>query len=239
MGTGISRVIAQRLPKLTRYNDALDIQKYYISKVRETCNNSDNIGYILLLEHTPTYTVGLRRRQYPEAYAQALTAKTGADFVPTKRGGLITFHGPGQLVSYPILSIKTLGEIGTLPCGQLAANNCYVNYLEQVVINFLKNQYEIPGERSPHTGVWVGDDKICAMGLRVEKGVSSHGIALNCNTDLDWYSHIVPCGIEDKGVTSLSKILGKNVGVDDVCGGYLKCFEEVFNVEVVEKDLEI
>lgn len=222
---------AIKLPGLIQYNEGLKIQEQFSDKIKNS-KDENFAGYVLLLEHKPVYTIGLRTKQYSDEYGEALSKRTGADFVKTRRGGLITFHGPGQLVSYPILNLK---KFSWLPQG-LASNNCYVHALEQVVIDMLDNDFGITGERSPDTGVWLGQDKICAMGLQVKKGFTMHGIALNCNTDLNWFGQIVPCGIVGKGVTSLSKVQEKDITVDDVIAGYLKSFENNFKCDIIRDD---
>lgn len=146
---------------------------------------------LLLLEHPPTYTIGKRGQMYDETFEEYLREK-GADFYRVNRGGLITYHGPGQLVAYPILRLE-----------RRHASRWYVDQLEAAIIDLLK-EFNLKGETSPHTGVWIGDNKICAMGINAENEITSHGLAINCNTDMSWYGNIVPCGIVDKGVTSLS-----------------------------------
>ncbi|CAB1348477.1 unnamed protein product [Coregonus sp. 'balchen'] len=111
----------------------------------------------------------------------------GAEFFRSNRGGLITFHGPGQLVCYPILNL-----------------GCFKKSLERTVINLCR-KYGIKASTSPDTGVWVGDNKICAIGIHCGTYIPSHSLALNCNTDMGWFENIVPCGIVGKGVTSLSE----------------------------------
>ena len=127
----------------------------------------------------------------------------GADFHRVNRGGLITFHGPGQLVAYPILQLERRNAI-----------RWYVDSLEDAIIDLL-SEFNLKGEKSPHTGeilflkylgkvswylgVWIGDNKICAMGINAEREITSHGLAINCNTEMKWFGNIVPCGIADKG----------------------------------------
>jgi lipoyl(octanoyl) transferase len=135
-------------------------------------------------------------------------------------------------VSYPILN---LNKFPWLPTG-LASNSCYVHALEQVVIDTLDDDFDIKGERSPDTGVWLGNSKICAMGLQVKKGFTMHGIALNCNTDLNWFGNIVPCGLVGKSVTTLSEELGKSVTVEDAIPGYLESFSRNFKCTVRNDD---
>ncbi|CAD5121839.1 DgyrCDS10308 [Dimorphilus gyrociliatus] len=195
------------------YGRGLRLQKEYEKLVF----NEKAANYILLLEHKPVYTIGIRdySSQYEEDYLKSL----GAEFYKTSRGGLITFHGPGQLVVYPILNLKSL-KIGVRK---------YTELLEETVIETCKN-YNICGKRSQHTGVWVGDNKICALGIQVRRYISSHGLALNCATDLKWFNHITPCGIKDKGVTSLSNEVGRKIPVEEVLPLFIDSFEKTFKV---------
>jgi len=222
-----TNLTAVKLPGHIQYNKGLEIQQKFSEKLK-TSSDENFGGYILLLEHKPVYTVGLRTKEYSDEYGKLLAERTGADFVKTRRGGLITFHGPGQLVSYPILN---LSKFSWLPQG-LASNSCYVHALEQVVIDTLDTDFGIKGERSPDTGVWLGDSKICAMGLQVKKGFTMHGIALNCNTDLSWFGNIVPCGLVGRTVTSLSQEMREDVCVDDAIPGYLESFAKNFKCNV-------
>uniref|UniRef100_A0A1B6HLI8 Octanoyl-[acyl-carrier-protein]:protein N-octanoyltransferase LIPT2, mitochondrial n=1 Tax=Homalodisca liturata TaxID=320908 RepID=A0A1B6HLI8_9HEMI len=200
------------------YKDALTIQiltanhiKTLVSEGKTSC------GTLLLVEHNPVFTIGLRTKQYSLADEEKLT-KLGAEFYKTDRGGLITFHGPGQLVLYPIIYLKQFKP----------SVKWYVSTLESVVIELCK-KYGLEASTSPHTGVWVNDRKICAIGIHGSRFVMTHGIALNCNTDLAWFSHIVPCGIEGKGVTSLTNELRRTFTPKEVMPDLLKCFANGFD----------
>ncbi|KAK6012796.1 lipoyl(octanoyl) transferase [Ostertagia ostertagi] len=162
-------------------------------------------NYILAVEHSPVYTVGIRSKLYSQEEETRLKA-LGADFFRTSRGGLITFHGPGQLVMYPIFDLK---RIAPRPIGVRR----YVELLEQVIINCATEDFHISNVgRTQHTGVWVGENrKLAALGIAVSHGVSYHGLALNCNTDLSWYDHVVGCGIEGAEATSLSRECHRDV----------------------------
>lgn len=149
----------------------------------------------------------------------------GADIHRTNRGGLITFHGPGQLVCYPVLNLGSFKK----------SVRWYVCQLEKTVIR-LCSKFGIKASTSPHTGVWVGDNKICAVGIHCGRYITSHGLALNCNTDLTWFDHIVPCGIEGKGVTSLSAELQRDVSVGETIPQLLEAFQEQFTCRLTEGD---
>nr|XP_018897628.1 PREDICTED: putative lipoyltransferase 2, mitochondrial isoform X2 [Bemisia tabaci] len=195
-------------------------------------------GLLFLVEHNPIYTTGVREHGYDEKFAERLKS-LNAEFYKSNRGGLITFHGPGQLVAYPIIYLKYFNlNVRT-----------YVDSIQSTIIK-LCELYGLKAYTCEHTGVWVNDSKICALGVRCSKFVTTHGLALNCNTDLNWFSHIVPCGIEGKGVTSLSKELEeketlRKFGAPEICPPPLKSafclgarFEETTFWETVRKNSE-
>jgi lipoyl(octanoyl) transferase len=177
---------------------------------------------LLLLEHDPVYTTG--RRGAGSNLLMPASA-LGAPLVESDRGGDITFHGPGQLIAYPIMDLRAAGltVVG------------YVRSLEETIIRTLR-EYGVEGEIScGQTGVWVGDEKVAAIGVRVGKPagaqggwVTSHGLALNVDVDLDWFERIVPCGIADKGVTSLAKLTGEAPELEEVAEALAVAFGEVY-----------
>ncbi|XP_071444140.1 putative lipoyltransferase 2, mitochondrial [Hetaerina americana] len=188
---------------------------------------------LLILEHNPTYTVGIRSKDYSheeEVHLKSL----GADFHRTDRGGLITFHGPGQLVVYPILHLRQFHEKqGTIGLRR------YVEKLQAVVAKTCQSM-GLQGCKTikEFPGLWVGpkgeERKVCAVGVRAGRNIVSHGIALNCNVDLSWFEHIVPCGLEGKGVTSLTKELDRYVPVGDVIPAFIIAFSEEFLCQFCE-----
>jgi len=206
------------------FADGLRLQDELYNLV--TANARNKKHYICLLEHFPVYTVGLRDQSYTSEMEQNLRA-LGADFQRIKRGGLITFHGLGQLVAYPILNLRSISVDGE-PVGVRR----YVSLLEEVLIR-VSNEFGLENvERTNDPGVWVEKNrKIAAIGIQVRNAVTSHGIALNCNVDLNWYNHIVACGLEDKTVTSLSKELGREISTDDVIQPFVRVFADVFQIE--------
>ncbi|XP_063909640.1 octanoyl-[acyl-carrier-protein]:protein N-octanoyltransferase LIPT2, mitochondrial isoform X2 [Zophobas morio] len=201
------------------YSKSLKLQKYIVSLHHK---NHPLSNTLLCVEHPPVYTIGIRTKDYPPSVEKQLQ-NLGADFFKTNRGGLITFHGPGQLVVYPIINLKDFKP----------SMRWYVCQIEKTVIQLCKKM-GLEAETSPHTGVWVKDKKICAIGIHGSRFVTSHGLALNCCTDLKWFEHIVPCGIEGKGVTSLSKELNRFVGVEEVIPVFLDCFSELFGCNWVD-----
>jgi lipoyl(octanoyl) transferase len=174
------------------------------------------------------YTLGKSGLMEHVLIDEATRIEKGIEFFKTNRGGDITFHGPGQLVGYPILDLeKIYTDIGK-----------YLRGLEQVIIGTLSH-FGIQGERSPgETGVWLDpsqpgrERKICAMGVRCSRWITMHGFALNVNTDLSYFDMIIPCGIRQKSVTSLEKELGEKVDMDLVKKLLVREFEQVFNLEI-------
>ncbi len=185
--------------------------------------------YLLLCQHPPLYTLGKSGHQENLLINDRQLQEKGIRYVHTNRGGDITFHGPGQVVGYPILDLeKFFTDIGK-----------YLRSLEEVVI-LTVGEYGIRGDRSPgETGVWIEPElkhkarKICAMGVRCSRWITMHGFALNVNTDLNYFNHIIPCGIPDKQVTSMEKELGNKVPLEEVKEKIKKNFEKVFGARLV------
>ncbi|XP_066981386.1 octanoyl-[acyl-carrier-protein]:protein N-octanoyltransferase LIPT2, mitochondrial isoform X2 [Macrobrachium rosenbergii] len=214
-------VYVQRLMQMN-YKSAWDYQKKIAAKVQENVKmKKEPCHTLLLVEHQPVYTTGIRDVYSKED--EIRLRSLGADFYRTNRGGLITFHGPGQMVAYPILHLASFQP----------GIKWYVCALERTIIRTCRS-LGVLANTSPHTGVWVGDSKICAVGIQ-GRHVTTHGIALNCNTELHWFQNIVPCGIPDKGVTTLSKELNRNVGVEEVVPHFLKAFADIFQCKLVEE----
>ncbi|XP_017057019.1 putative lipoyltransferase 2, mitochondrial [Drosophila ficusphila] len=182
-------------------------------------------NYLVLQEHDPVYTVGLRTKEYTPS-DEARLRQLGADFHRTDRGGLITFHGPGQLVAYPILHLRQFKP----------SMRWYVATLERMVIEACRRLGISTATTTKETGIWVGDHKICAIGVHGSRYVTTHGVGLNCCTDLNWFEHIVPCGIEGKGVTSLSKELGRHVSIGEATDALLSSFASVFECHLQDHE---
>ncbi len=167
-----------------RYADGHALQRALFARADE--------NYLLLLEHPHVYTLGVRANR---EHVLVDPASVGAELVDTDRGGDVTYHGPGQLVGYPIVSVPV----------SPGATSRYVHDVEQIVIDALGDLGLTGARRDPgYPGVWIGDRKICAIGVRLSRGRSMHGFALNVDPDLTMFDHIVPCGIPDRGVTSLA-----------------------------------
>lgn len=207
------------------YLDALKLQEKLASD-RKTCKISDTL---LSLQHPPTYTLGKRRTDHNLLVPEDELKIMGAELHYTQRGGDITFHGPRQAILYPIISLRDIG---------LGARK-YVEKLELTMIN-LASLYGVkarPGGAC-ETGVWVGERKIGAIGVRISSGISSHGLAFNVNPDLNYFKHIVPCGIADKEVTSLRRETNVELPAEEVIQEQLiSSFAQVFDFEsIVWKD---
>jgi lipoyl(octanoyl) transferase len=174
---------------------------------------------LILLEHPPVFTAGRRSRSEHVVWTEDAIERAGASLRWIDRGGSLTFHGPGQLVGYAVL------DLGTRPDALR-----FVRDLEEVVIRAAAD-VDVPLHRSEvQTGVWSGDRKVCAIGVRLMRmRVSLHGFALNCTTDLSWYDAIVPCGLSDEGVTSLSELAGREITVSEMMPLVVRRFEEVFD----------
>jgi lipoyl(octanoyl) transferase len=204
----------RRLPGLTPYAEAWDLQKDLARKRR----NDEVPDTFVLCEHPPVYTVGRAAKGGAnlgagEEYLRSL----GAEVFWSDRGGDATFHGPGQIVGYPILRLEDRDTHG------------YLRRLEDVLIGVLA-EYGLEGWHHPeYTGVWVGQEKIAAIGVKFSSGwIASHGFALNASTDLSWFDRITPCGIKEFGVTSLRKELGREIPLAEVEEKIVEHFRRLF-----------
>ncbi|MGH9371112.1 MAG: lipoyl(octanoyl) transferase LipB [Vicinamibacterales bacterium] len=207
---------------LVPYADGLELQQQLVE-----ARKADRIpDQLLLLEHPPVITLGAKvrnDRSHVLASPDALGAE-GVALFEAGRGGDVTYHGPGQLVGYPILDLRP--------------DRCdvhrYVRDLEQVMIDAAA-AFGVAAERVPGlTGAWVGSDKLAAIGVRISRWITSHGFAFNVTTDLSHFRFIVPCGIADRGVTSLGRLLGRTVPMRQVEDQVLAAFSRAFNRELVE-----
>ena len=208
------------------YADALAMQRALVEERR--ANRVPDL--LLLLQHPAVITVGVRGdggRSHIVANADRLAA-LGVAVSETGRGGDVTYHGPGQIVGYPILDLRP--------------DRCdvhrYVRDIEEVMIQTCLD-YGVPAARiGGLTGTWVGTDKIGAIGVRISRWITSHGFAFNVTTDLAYFDLIVPCGIADRGVTSLQRILGRTLNISNVEESLVRHFESVFGrtvTHLVEK----
>lgn len=178
---------------------------------------------LLIVEHPHVYTLGKSGSEANLLADKNELKSIAAEYIRIDRGGDITYHGPGQLVVYPILDLYNY----------FSDIHRYLRTLEEVVILTLADFGIAAGRIDNLTGVWIGDEKMCAMGVKCSRWVTMHGFALNVNTDLSYFNHIIPCGILDKKVTSMSKILNKEINMDDVKKTILKHFSTEFKVEPI------
>lgn len=202
------------------YKEAWDYQEERFEEVLSTKRNNDDeskpalpkLNYVLFCEHPHVYTLGKNGDEQNMLLDYIKLQAVNASFYKINRGGDITYHGPGQIVGYPIINLKDF-DLGV---------KSYIYNLEESIIRTL-SEYGISGDRlDGATGVWLDKDKpgkarkICAIGVRAGHYVTMHGFAFNINTDLKYFEHINPCGFTDKGVTSLAKELGREIDIEEV-----------------------
>ena len=220
MTTDIKRQAIASWLGLVPYREAWDVQL----RTHEEVADGHRPDTLLLLEHPHVYTLG-RRGQERDILIDADSLESlGIEVHHTDRGGEVTYHGPGQLVGYPILNLRRWGG------GPLK----YVRALERVLIETLAG-FGVVAESEGHpTGVWVEDRKIAAIGVKVSRRVTTHGFALNVCPDLKYFDHIVPCGMPDSTVTSLSLELGREVMVGEVTPVLVERFGQVFGLQITD-----
>ncbi len=180
---------------------------------------------IIVLQHPPVFTLGRGGRDEHLLVGEPLLAARGARALRVDRGGDVTFHGPGQIVVYPVVDLRRLWGDADVPR--------YVRTLEAVIGEALAHYGIDAARREGKPGVWVGDDKIAAIGVRVSRGVTMHGFALNVTTDLAYFDLIVPCGIRDGGVTSMERLLGRPVELDPVADRLVGGLSRAFGLDPV------
>jgi lipoyl(octanoyl) transferase len=205
---------------LVSYADGLRLQSELVAQ----CKAAAIPDTLLLLEHPHVYTLGRNAKKENLLISAEQLAARGAQVFEIDRGGDITYHGPGQLVGYPIMDLANhRPDIAW-----------YMRCLEEVLIA-VAGEYGIQaGRLAGAPGVWVGNNKLAALGVHISRWVTSHGFALNVNTDLRYFDGIVPCGLRDKDVTSLQKLLGRRVEMDEVAEKVVRHFARVFELEMVE-----
>jgi lipoyl(octanoyl) transferase len=207
------------------YKQAWDLQKEnFDHRLRNEINDT-----LFLLEHPHTYTLGKVAEKENLISSESQLKELGISVYEIDRGGDITYHGPGQIVGYPIIKLSHWKE----------DTHQYLRGLEEVIILTCR-EYGLETERNPkYTGVWIGDRKIAAIGIKVSRWITMHGFAFNINTDLSYFGGIIPCGIKDKDVTSLKFELGKEIKIDEVKKKLVKNFKIVFDYTgFVEKSNE-
>ena len=195
---------------ICNYNIALSKQEF----TREKLIKKTGKDTLILLEHNHIYTLGKNANRDN-------ILNNDCEIIQTDRGGDVTYHGPGQLVGYPIINLKRIG-LGV---------KSYVNHIESLLIAVL-HDYNIDGHtKKDKPGVWIDDKKIGSIGIRVSHGVTTHGFSLNVNTDMNYFSNIISCGIDDVLMTSMEKELGTELFIDDIKQSIILHFNRLFNIQ--------
>lgn len=188
----------ERIP----YSEALDLQH----EIHNKCAQELHPGVLILLEHDPVITLGVKNTSAGNVLAdRSLLDRLGVELIETDRGGDVTYHGPGQLVGYPIFRLRDLG----------VDLHEYLRLLEQVIINVLA-EYGLEGHRNGPAGVWVGDVKVCSIGVAIRKKTTYHGFALNVNPNMKHFMLINPCGLESQQLSSIAALIGYVPEMDDI-----------------------
>lgn len=200
------------------YREALELQTQLWQKV----SSGEGHDTLLLVEHPPVITLGVRGMHEHILLPEEERIRLGVSTVQVSRGGDVTYHGPGQIVGYPIMNLNRWGR----------DIHDFVGRIENTMITLLNDDYGIHAERGDktYTGVWVGTEKITAIGIQVKKWTTMHGFAFNVNTDLSHFQWIVPCGLSDRGVTSLEKLTGRRQDMDKLFHRTAEVFCKCFGV---------
>lgn len=222
----VQPILASRLAECLLYNidrisytDALALQHVFHAK----CAEHEIPGILILLEHDPVITVGVKTAASRNVLVSAdVLNKQGISLVETDRGGDVTYHGPGQIVGYPIVRVREFG-------GDL---HNYLRLLEQSVIDVLA-EFGLKGERNGLAGVWVGDKKVCSIGVAIRKWVTYHGFALNVNPNMSHFRLINPCGLASDQMTSIAELLGYIPDMNLVRQACARCFAKNFNLNMI------
>jgi lipoyl(octanoyl) transferase len=217
------------------FSDAWEYQEDIFKKIidqkiknRSNKNKMETNNFLIITEHEPVYTIG-KSGDISNLLLNDDEMKTqGIEFYKINRGGDITYHGPGQIMGYPIIDLDNF----------FTDINLYLRILEEVIINTLKS-YDLEGFTiKGETGVWVKDNnglskKVCAFGIRASRWVTMHGFSFNVNPELNYFKNIIPCGITDKGVTSVSELKNRNIEMNEIKQILYKNFAESFNAKLV------
>jgi lipoyl(octanoyl) transferase len=207
-------------PGLTDFTETWKLQQ----KLYDEVLSKRSRNFLILTEHHPVITIGKSGSTQNLLADKSFLESNGIGVVNIDRGGDITFHGPGQIVGYPVLNLSAFKE----------DVNWYLRQLENIIIDTLAD-FQIESSRiSGLTGVWVGNNKICAIGVKVTRWVTMHGFALNLSTNLKFFDYIIPCGIQDKGITSILSELGNNPGKNLVINSLCTNIEKIFNVKIID-----
>lgn len=216
------RVCETRYLGRVAYADALTLQQ----SLHDACKRNEAPDTLLLLEHPHVITLGRGANRANILADEQTRAEKSVELFETGRGGDVTYHGPGQLVGYPIISLA--------PDRQDVRR--YVRDTQEVLVRAARDfGVEAEPRGGEYVGVWVGEEKLAAIGIRISRWVTMHGFAFNVSTDLDYFNLIVPCGIADHGVTSLEKILGEKIALEAVAESVVHHFGDVFQRNLVRR----
>ena len=208
----------------TEYTRAWDLQNNLVEARKDGVIDKD---IILLLEHPPVFTLGRRGGLKNLTVSEDFLEKAGIPVIHVERGGDITFHGPGQIVMYPIIDLRA-ARLGVID---------YVGLLEEVMIR-TASDWGIEAERNPRNrGVWVGNNKLGSIGIAIRKGISFHGMAFNVNLSLEPFGWINPCGLQNIGITSMERELSRTVNIEKVREAVKRHVQTVFSIELVMSEL--
>ncbi|NTW70795.1 MAG: lipoyl(octanoyl) transferase LipB [Eubacteriaceae bacterium] len=207
------------------YGKCLSLQ----TLIRDMRDNDEVGDTLLLVEHPPVLTLGCRGKDDNVLAEKSVLEKMGISIFKTSRGGDVTYHGPGQIVGYPIINLKKAG---------LGAKD-YLDNIQNMFIRLLKIEYGIEAhkEDKEYTGIWIGTDKITAIGIHIRHMITMHGFAYNVKTNLDHFKLINPCGLTDRNPISLEKILGREIDMAEAKDLLIRYFGEEFNAEINKIDL--
>jgi lipoyl(octanoyl) transferase len=207
-----------------KYFPMWDLQKEWVQEI----DQKSRLQSLLLLEHDHVYTLGRGSNLENMLISEEVCKEKGIELAEIDRGGDVTYHGPGQLVGYPLIILDRWKNDA----------HHYLRKLEETLIQTIAH-FGLKGDRKiPYTGVWIKDEKIAAIGVKFNRGqhskafITSHGFALNVNTDLSMFEYIIPCGIREYGVTSIEKLLGQQVDMDEVIKVYEREFVKEFEFEL-------
>lgn len=209
--------------ELTDYASVLKYQEnLFYENIKKKAKNENTNNYLILCEHQHVYTLGKSGNKNNLLINSDFLKRIGATYFETNRGGDITYHGKGQIVGYPILDLDSFG-FGV---------RGYIETVENIIIEVLSSYGIISEKSDKNIGVWIEkgtkkERKICALGVKISRGITMHGFALNVNTDLSYFNHINPCGFTNKGVTSMQKELGKVINIEKVKDLIIKGFSQV------------
>lgn len=200
------------------YEEAVVLQESYVEKIAA----GKEAEKLILLQHPPVITLGRGFQKQNLLFTPEWLRERGIEVLESGRGGDVTYHGPGQVVGYPLLNIKDRPDL-----------HQHLRLLEELMIRCAADFGVGASRKTGLTGAWVGDEKIGAIGVRVSRWITSHGFAFNVNTTLQHFEYIIPCGIREHGVTSLQKLLGHEIPLGDVHASLIKHFETIFDRSVV------